>query len=100
VLVEFLRHEARGQGSHALAAVLLGHVQGPEPQLAGALLQLRALLVGEVALEQELLLQRHEFALAELLDGGNELLELVGDAEVHFRASSFCVGWWAGPQLR
>ena len=73
------------------AAVLGGDVQRPQPALASFSLELRAQSPWDVALQQELLLERREALLAELARGGDQPLHVVGEVEVH--AGTCAPGW-------
>ena len=76
-------YRAHGELPPAEAAVLLGDVDRPQPAIARLLLELGAQRPRDVAVEQELLLERREALLAELARDRHEALDVVGEVEVH-----------------
>ncbi len=94
VAIELFMDGADGELAVARTTVLLRHVDRPQAQLAGLGLELRAQRPRHVALEQELLLQRREALFSESLRCSDELLDVVGEIEVHAAAPSVGVAGW------
>ena len=87
VAVQLLVHGADRELAHAEAAVLGRDVDRPEPALARLGLQLRPQRPFDVALAQELLLQRRQPLLAELARDLHQPADVRRQLEVHLYAS-------------